>query len=72
MPPAEAPRCYPKSQAFFGTAEEKKQAGIGLSPDELAKIRSLVKKEAARGGMPPKDAEDLALQIVGRLALSPT
>jgi hypothetical protein len=40
-----------KVKAFFGTAEEKKKAGVSLTQDALAKIRSLVKKEAVRGGM---------------------
>ena len=61
-----------KVKAFFGTAEEKKKAGISLSQDELLKIRSLVKKEALRGGMQSDEAENLALQIVGRLALAKT
>lgn len=58
-----------KVKAFFGTAEEKKQAGISLSQEELAKIRTLVKKEALRGGMQAQEADNLSLQIVGRLAL---
>jgi hypothetical protein len=58
-----------KIKVFFGTAEEKKKAGVSLSQEELAKVRTLVKKEAVRGGMPAQDAESLALQIVGRLAL---
>jgi hypothetical protein len=42
---------------------------LELSPEELEKAKQLIKKEAMRGGMKPKKAEELALRIIGRIAL---
>jgi hypothetical protein len=43
---------------------------LELTREQLEKARQLIKKEAMRGGMKPKKAEELALKIVGRIALT--
>ena len=59
-----------KMKALINPTKEKAEPGLGLSREQLEKAKQLIKKEAIRGGMKPKKAEDLALKIVGRIALT--
>jgi len=59
-----------KMKALINPTKEKAEPALGLTPEQLEKAKQLVKKEAMRGGMKPKKAEDLALKIVGRIALT--
>jgi len=58
-------------KAILNPAKEKAEPGLGLTQEQLEKAKKLIKKEAMRGGMKPKKAEDLALKIAGRIALTP-
>ena len=49
---------------------KKAEPALGLTQEQLEKAKQLIKKEAMRGGMKPKKAEELALKIVGRIALT--
>jgi hypothetical protein len=51
-------------------AIEKAEPELELTQEQLKKAKQLIKKEAIRGGMKPKKAEELALRIVGRIALT--
>jgi len=51
--------------------KKKEEPGLELTQEQLEKAKKLIKKEAIRGGMKPKQAEDLALKIVARIALQP-
>jgi hypothetical protein len=59
-----------KMKALFHPTKEKPEPLLGLTSEQLEKAKKLIKKEAVRGGMNPKKAEDLALKIVGRIALT--
>ena len=59
-----------KMKALINPTKEKAEPALRLTPEQLEKAKQLVKKEAMRGGMKPKKAEDLALKIVGRIALT--
>jgi len=59
-----------KIKALLNPTKEKAEPALGLTLEQLEKAKDLVKKEAMRGGMKPKKAEDLALKIVGRIALT--
>jgi len=59
-----------KMKALINPTQEKPEPGFGLTRDQLAKAKQLIKKEAIRGGMKPQKAEDLAVKIVARIALS--
>ena len=59
-----------KMKALFNPTKEKAEPSLGLTLEQLEKAKQLIKKEAMRGGMKPKKAEDLALKIVGRIALT--
>ena len=59
-----------KMKALINPTKEKAEPALGLTLEQLEKAKQLVKKEAMRGGMKPKKAEDLALKIVGRIALT--
>jgi NifB/MoaA-like Fe-S oxidoreductase len=59
-----------KIKNFFNPAVNGKEEKSTLTADQLKKIRELTKKEARRGGMSAKKAEDLALKVVGRLSLA--
>lgn len=59
-----------KMKTLINPTKEKAEPGLGLTRDQLEKAKKLIKKEAMRGGMKPKKAEDLALKIVGRIALT--
>jgi hypothetical protein len=50
---------------------KKAEPALGLTREQLEKAKQLVKKEAIRGGMNPKKAEDLALKVVARISLTP-
>lgn len=58
-----------KMKALLNPTKEKPEPGLGLTQEQLEKAMKLIKKEAQRGGMNPKKAEDLALKIVARIAL---
>lgn len=60
-----------KMKALFNPTKEKVEPVLGLTREQLEKAKQLIKKEAVRGGMKPKKAEDLALKIVARIALKP-
>jgi hypothetical protein len=49
---------------------DKAEPALELTREQLEKAKQLIKKEAMRGGMKPKKAEELALKIVGRIALT--
>ena len=59
-----------KMKALLNPTKEKEEPGLGLTQEQLEKAKKLIKKEAMRGGMKPKKAEDLAMKIVGRIALT--
>lgn len=59
-----------KMKALLNPVKEKPEAALGLTQEQLEKAKKLIRKEAIRGGMKPKKAEDLALKIVGRIALT--
>lgn len=59
-----------KMKALFNPEKKKAEPTLGLTSEQLEKAKQLIKKEAMRGGMKPKKAEDLALKIVGRIALT--
>ena len=59
-----------KMKALLNPIKEKPEPGLGLTQEQLEKAKKLIKKEAMRGGMKPKKAEDLAMKIVGRIALT--
>lgn len=59
-----------KIKAVFNPAANTKEEKIILTVDQLKKIKELTKKEARRGGMSAKKAEDFALKVVGRLSLA--
>lgn len=60
-----------RMKALLNPAKEKEEPALGLSREQLEKAKQLIKKEAMRGGMKPKKAEDLALKIAARIALTP-
>ena len=60
-----------KMKALLNPTKEKSEPGFRLTREQLEQAKKLIKKEALRGGMKPKKAEDLALKIVGRIALTP-
>ena len=59
-----------RMKALLNPTKEKPEPGLGLTQEQLEKAKKLIKKEAMRGGMKPKKAEDLAMKIVGRIALT--
>lgn len=59
-----------RMKALFNPTKEKAEPALALTREQLEKAKQLVKKEAMRGGMKPKKAEELALKIVGRIALT--
>jgi hypothetical protein len=59
-----------KMKALFNSTKEKPEPSLGLTLEQLEKAKKLIKKEAIRGGMKPQKAEDLALKIVARIALT--
>jgi hypothetical protein len=59
-----------KMKALFNPEKKNPEPALGLTLEQLEKAKQLVKKEAIRGGMTPKKAEDLALRIVGRITLT--
>ncbi len=59
-----------KMKALFNPVKNKAEPSLELTREQLEKAKMLIKKEAIRGGMKPKKAEDLALKIVGRIALT--
>ena len=59
-----------KVKTIFNPSKEKTGALPKLTPEQLQKVKDLVRKEALRGGMKPKKAEDVALMITARLALA--
>jgi hypothetical protein len=58
-----------KMKAILNPDKEKAEPALGLTQEQLEKAKKLIKKEAMRGGMKPKKAEDLAMKIVGRIAI---
>jgi hypothetical protein len=60
-----------KMKTLFHPTKEKADPALGLTREQLEKAKKLIKREALRGGMKPKKAEDLALKIVARIALNP-
>jgi hypothetical protein len=60
-----------KMKSLLNPTKKQAEPSLGLTREQLEKAKQLVKKEAMRGGMKPKKAEDLALKIVGRIALTP-
>jgi len=60
-----------KMKVLFNPTKETAEPLLGLTREQLEKAKQLIKKEAVRGGMKPKKAEDLALKIVARIALKP-
>ena len=59
-----------KMKAMLNPTKEKPEAALGLTQEQLERAKKLIRKEAIRGGMKPRKAEDLALKIVGRIALT--
>jgi hypothetical protein len=59
-----------KMKSLFNPTQKQAEPSLGLTREQLEKAKQLVKKEAIRGGMKPKKAEELALKIVGRIALT--
>jgi len=59
-----------KIRALFNPAVNTKDERLVLTADQLKKIKDITKKEAQRGGMGAKRAEDFALKVVGRLSLA--
>ncbi|RPJ26114.1 MAG: hypothetical protein EHM33_12745 [Chloroflexi bacterium] len=59
-----------KMKALFNPTKEKTEPSLGLTLEQLEKAKKLIKKEAIRGGMKPQKAEDLALKITARIALT--
>lgn len=59
-----------KMKALLNPSKDTAEPALGLTQEQLEKAKKLIKKEAMRGGMKPKKAEDLALKIVGRIALT--
>jgi hypothetical protein len=59
-----------KMKSLFNPKKEKAEPALGLTRDQLEKAKQLIRKEAVRGGMNPKKAEDLALKVVARISLT--
>jgi hypothetical protein len=59
-----------KVKAFFNPVPFDPGSAFSLSKEQLAAIKGLAKKELRRGGMSSKRAEDAALRIMARLAIS--
>ena len=59
-----------KVKNLINPAPHKTEPALGLNQEQLNTAKQLIKKEAMRGGMTPKKAEDLALKIVARIALT--
>ena len=59
-----------KMKALFNPTKKKSEPGLELTSAQLEKAKQLIKKEAMRGGMKPKKAEDLALKIIARISLT--
>jgi hypothetical protein len=59
-----------KMKTLLNPTKEKEEPALGLTQEQLEQAKKLIKKEAMRGGMKPKKAEDLALKIVGRIVLT--
>jgi hypothetical protein len=59
-----------KVKAFFNPIPSNQEPAFSLSKEQLAAIKGLAKKELRRGGMSSKRAEDAALRIMARLAIS--
>ena len=58
-----------RMKALFNPGKKKAEPTLQLTEGQLEKAKQLIKKEAIRSGMKPKKAEDLALKIIGRIAL---
>ncbi len=59
-----------KVKAIFNPSDEDKGALPTLTKEQLETIKNLVRKEAQRGGMKRKKAENMALMITARLAMA--
>lgn len=59
-----------KIKAFFNPTVNAQEEKTTLTVEQLKKLKELAKKEARRGGMSAKRAEDFALKIVARLSLA--
>jgi len=59
-----------KVKAILNPVKEKKGALPALTKEQLETVRKLVRKEALRGGMNTKKADDLALLITARMAMA--
>lgn len=59
-----------KIKAFFNPTVDMKEEKITLTVEQLKKVKELTRKEARRGGMSEKKAEEFALKVVGRLSLA--
>jgi hypothetical protein len=60
-----------RMKSLFNPKKEKAEPALGLTREQLEKAKQLIKKEAIRGGMNPRKAEDLALKVVARISLTP-
>jgi hypothetical protein len=58
-----------KVKAIFNPTKNKNGALPTLTPEQLKKVKELIRKEATRGGMKSNQAEDVALRITARLAM---
>lgn len=59
-----------KIRALFNPSANTKDERLVLTTDQLKKIKELAKREARRGGMSAKKAEDFALKVVGRISVA--
>ena len=59
-----------KVKTIFNPSDENKGVLPTLTKEQLETIKNLVRKEARRGGMKRKKAEDMALMITARLAMA--
>lgn len=59
-----------KVKTFFNPVPSDPDSAFSLSKEDLAAIKDIAKKELRRGGMSSKRAEDAALRIMARLAIS--
>jgi hypothetical protein len=59
-----------KIKAIFQPSAETKDGALKLTQTHLAKAEEIIRTEAIRRGMAPKAAEELALLVVGRMALA--
>ncbi|MDO8753526.1 MAG: hypothetical protein Q7J80_06495 [Anaerolineales bacterium] len=58
-----------KVKKLINPEPHKTEPALGLDQEQLKKAKQLIKKEAMRGGMNSKKAEDFALKLVARIAL---